>query len=58
MANNEHHQTLGAVLCDLHETKEANRKLLRENTDLKLENAKLKRKVEWYEAFQKRRTKK
>ena len=54
MANNEH-QTLGAVLCDLHETKEANRKLLRENTDLKIQIAKLTRKVEWYEAFSRRR---
>lgn len=41
MADNEQ-QTLGAVLCDLHDTKEVNRRLLRENTDLKLENAKLK----------------
>ena len=57
MADNEH-QTLGAVLCELHDAKELNRELLRENTDLKIQIAKLTRKVEWYEAFQKRRTKK
>ena len=57
MADNEQ-QSLEAVLLRLYGAKELNKKLLRENTDLKLENAKLKRKVEWYEAFQKRRTKK
>lgn len=54
MADNEQ-QTLGAVLCELHDAKELNRGLLRENTDLKIQIAKLTRKVEWYEAFSRRR---
>ena len=53
---NETEQYLAAVLWELHETKEANRKLLRENTDLKIQNAKLTRRLEWHEAFGKRRT--
>ena len=48
--NNE--QCLGAVLWELYETKERNRELLRMNTDLRIENAALRVKVEMLECFQ------
>ena len=54
MADNEQ-QTLGAVLCELNDFKEMNRRLLQENTDLKIQLARMTRKVEWYEAFNERR---
>lgn len=52
---NEKEQYLAAVLWDLHQTKEMNRELLRENTNLKIENAKMKVRLEWYQAFADRR---
>ena len=48
---NEKEQYLAAVLWELHETREMNRELLRENTNLKIENAKMKVRLEWYQAF-------
>ena len=48
---NESENYLGAVLWELFETKERNRELLKENTNLKIENAKLKVRLEMYQAF-------
>lgn len=45
-------QYLGALLWELYETKERCRKLLKENTDLKIELAKTTVKLEMLEAFQ------
>ena len=56
MAENDETRIPEAVLRELQEIKEVNRKLLRENTDLKIQNAKLTRRLEWHEAFGKRRT--
>ena len=50
-SNDEH---LVAVLKELHWFKVKNRELLRQNTDLTIENAKLKIRLEMLEAFNER----
>lgn len=50
MANSEQ-QTLGAVLCQLNDYKEKNRRLLQENTDLRIEIASLRVEKEMLECF-------
>ena len=52
---NEKEQYIAAVLWELHETKQLNRDLLRKNTNLTIENAKLKVRLEWYQAFAERK---
>lgn len=52
---NEKEQYIAAVLWELHETKQLNRELLRKNTNLTIENAKLKVRLEWYQAFAERK---
>ena len=52
---NEKEQYIAAVLWELHETKQLNRELLRKNTNLTIENAKLKVRLEWYQAFTERK---
>ena len=44
-------QQIEELLTSLNEFKRINRKLLEENTDLKVENSKLKAKLEMYQAF-------
>ena len=48
---NETEQYLAALLWELYETKQLNRELLRKNTNLTIENAKLKVRLEMYQAF-------
>ena len=48
---NETEQYIAALLWELHETKQLNRELLRKNTNLTIENAKLKVRLEMYQAF-------
>ena len=52
---NETEQYIAALLWELHETKQLNRELLRKNTNLTIENAKLKVRLEMYQAFAERK---
>ena len=52
---NEKEQYIAAVLWELHETKQLTRELLRKNTNLTIENAKLKVRLEWHQAFAERK---
>ena len=52
---NEKEQYIAAVLWELHETKQLNRELLRKNTNLTIENAKLKVRLECHQAFAERK---
>ena len=52
---NETEQYIAALLWELHETKQLNRELLRKNTNLTIENAKLKVRLEMNQAFAERK---